>query len=115
MLPAVGQGAIAIETRSDDDFAVRRRANWTIVRRVWHVWRSARFCAVSVAVASYQSRLTRFIERDSLKLDGLVARPMAQSDLRDSLSGPPETAEALGALPRLAIDRTRRTFKRPLQ
>ena len=44
MLPAVGQGAIAIETRSDDDFRNRDYTKLDHRETVWRVWRSGRSC-----------------------------------------------------------------------
>ena len=96
MLPAVGQGAIAIETRADDEFAIEA------TRRLDH--RETRVACLAeraflrglgggcqLPIAGH----ARF-EGELLRLDGLVARPDGTKRLHDSLSGPPETAEALG-------------------
>jgi len=97
MLPAVGQGAIAIETRSDDDFAIET------TRKLDH-------CETRLACLAERAFLRGLgggcqlpiaaharLEGELLKLDGLVAKPDGSKRLQESISGPPETAEALGA------------------
>ena len=97
MVPAVGQGAIAIETRSDDDFAVE------ITSKLDH--RETRLACL--AERSFLRALgggcqlpiaghARF-DGESLRLDGLVALPDGSKRLQESLSGPPDHAEELGA------------------
>ena len=97
MLPAVGQGAIAIETRSDDDFALEttRKLDHRETRLACLAERAflrglGGGCQLPIAAHA------RF-EGELLKLDGLVAKPDGSKRLQESLSGPPETAEALGA------------------
>ena len=97
MLPAVGQGAIAIETRSDDALAIEATA-----RLDHHETRVACLaeraflrglgggCQLPIAGHAH-------FEGELLKLDGLVARPDGWKRVQDSLSGSPENAEALGA------------------
>jgi hydroxymethylbilane synthase len=97
MLPAVGQGAIAIETRSDNEFAVES------VSRLDH--RATRVecvaeraflrglgggCQLPIAAHAV-------IDDDVLKLDGLVAKPDGSEILRGSLSGHEHDAETLGS------------------
>ena len=97
MLPAVGQGAIAIETRSDDDFAIET------TRKLDH-------CETRLACLAERAFLRGLgggcqlpiaaharLEGELLKLDGLVAKPDGSKRLQESISGPSETAEALGA------------------
>jgi hydroxymethylbilane synthase len=97
MLPAVGQGAIAIETRTDDEFAVEA------TRRLDH--RETRLACLAeraflrglgggcqLPIAGHAR-----LEGELLKLDGLVARPDGSRRLQDSLSGPADKAEDLGA------------------
>ena len=97
MVPAVGQGAIAIETRSDDDFAVETTS------RLDH--RETRLACLAersflrslgggcqLPIAGHARR-----EGKLLELEGLVARPDGSKRLQESLSGPPEQAEAIGA------------------
>jgi hydroxymethylbilane synthase len=97
MLPAVGQGAIAIETRSDDDFALEttRKLDHRETRLACLAERAflrglGGGCQLPIAA---HARL----EDKLLKLDGLVAKPDGSKRLQESLSGPPDTAEALGA------------------
>lgn len=97
MVPAVGQGAIAIETRSDDVFAVETTS------RLEH--RETRLACLAeraflrslgggcqLPIAGH----ARF-EGELLKLEGLVARPDGTKRLQESMSGPPEQAEEIGA------------------
>ena len=97
MLPAVGQGAIAIETRSDDEFAVES------VSRLDH--RETRVACLAeraflrglgggcqLPIAAHA-----VIDDDVLKLEGLVAKPDGSEILRGSSSGPTHDAESLGS------------------
>lgn len=106
MLPAVGQGAIAIETRSDNEFAFE-----TTSRLDHHPTRIA--CS---AERSFLRRLgggcqlpiaaQGILDQDLLTLDGLVARPDGSEIWRDRLSGPMDQAEEIGsALAMLLMDR----------
>ena len=97
MLPAVGQGAIAIETRSDNKLAVQSAS------RLDH--RETRIACLAeraflrglgggcqLPIAAHAT-----LDGEVLKLDGLVARPDGSEILRGSLSGTPENPEALGS------------------
>ena len=97
MLPAVGQGAIAIETRGDDEFAVEatRRLDHHETRVACLAERAflrglGGGCQLPIAA---HARL----EGELLKLDGLVARPDGSKRLQDSLSGTPDKAEEIGS------------------
>lgn len=97
MLPAVGQGAIAIETRSDDNLAIEttRKLDHPKTRLACLAERAflrglGGGCQLPIAAHA------RF-EGELLKLEGLVAKPDGSKRLQESLSGPPETAEALGS------------------
>ena len=97
MLPAVGQGAIAIETRSDDEFAVD-----TTARLDHHETRLACLaeraflrglgggCQLPIAAHGV-------IRDDLLMLQGLVAKADGSQIWRDQLSGPPRNAEEIGS------------------
>jgi len=98
MLPAVGQGAIAIETRSDDEFAIE------VTRKLDH--RETRLACLAersflrslgggcqLPIAAHAT-----IEKDLLRLDGLVATPDGSQRLQDTLSGSADSAEDIGAL-----------------
>ena len=96
MLPAVGQGAIAIETRSDDDFAIEttckldhRETRLACLAERAFLRGLGGGCQLPIAGHA-------IIENNTLKLDGLVARPDGSKRLQDSLSGPPDTAETIG-------------------
>ena len=97
MLPAVGQGAIAIETRSDNEFAVQ------ITSRLDH--RETRLACLAERAflrslgggCQFPIAAHAVLERDVLKLDGLVARPDGSEILRGSSSGTPDDPEALGS------------------
>jgi hydroxymethylbilane synthase len=97
MLPAVGQGAIAIETRAGDEFALAttRKLDHLETRLACLAERAflrglGGGCQLPIAAHA------RF-EGDLLKLEGLVAKPDGSKRLQDSLSGPPEQAEEIGA------------------
>ena len=96
MLPAVGQGAIAIETRVDDEFAVE-----TTARLDHHQTRVACLaeraflrglgggCQLPIAAHAV-------VEGDGFMLDGLVAAPDGSQIMRDRLSGPASQPEEVG-------------------
>lgn len=103
MLPAVGQGAIAIETRTDDEFAVEvtRRLDHHETRLACLAERAflrglGGGCQLPIAA---HARL----EGDLLKLYGLVARPDGSKRLQDSLTGAPDKAEEIGSSLALAL------------
>jgi hydroxymethylbilane synthase len=97
MLPAVGQGAIAIEVRSENELAVEA------TRKLDH--RETRFACLAERAflrglgggCQFPIAAHAVIEHDLLKLDGLVARPDGSQILRDVLSGPANEAESIGA------------------
>jgi len=97
MLPAVGQGAIAIETRSDNEFA-----NQTISQLDHRETRLA--CLAERAFlrglgggCQFPIAAHAVLEGDMMKLDGLVARPDGSQILRGSLSGSSADSEAVGS------------------
>ena len=97
MLPAVGQGAVAIETRSDDDVAVE--ATSRLDHRETRVACLAERAFLRGLGGGCQLPIAghaRF-EGELLKLDGLVAKPDGSKRLQDSLAGSPDTGEAMGA------------------
>jgi len=97
MLPAVGQGAIGIETNSDNEFAVQ------MTSRLDH--RETRLACLAERAflrglgggCQFPIAAHAVLDGDTLKLDGLVAKPDGSQILRDSLSGPSNEAEALGS------------------
>jgi hydroxymethylbilane synthase len=96
MLPAVGQGAVAIETRADDRFTI------DAVCKLDHL-------ETRIACLAERSLLRELgggcqfpiaahavIEGTTLKVDGLVAKPDGSQILRENVSGLTENAELLG-------------------
>ena len=96
MLPAVGQGAIAIETRSDDNYALEttskldhRETRLACLAERSFLRGLGGGCQLPIAAHA-------IIEQNLLKLEGLVARPDGSKRLQESLSGPPDQAEEIG-------------------
>ena len=97
MLPAVGQGAVAIETRSDNEFAVEA------TRKLDH--RETRLACLAERAflrslgggCQFPIAAHAIVDGDSLNLDGLVAKPDGSEILRATLSGPVVDAERLGS------------------
>jgi hydroxymethylbilane synthase len=96
MLPAVGQGAVAIETRSDNHFAVEatRKLDHLQTRLACLAERS--FLRSLGGGCQFPIAAHARVVDDSLDLAGLVAKPDGSEILRDSLSGPVDDPEALG-------------------
>ncbi|HEU4934311.1 MAG TPA: hydroxymethylbilane synthase [Pyrinomonadaceae bacterium] len=97
MLPAVGQGAVAIETRSDNEFAVEatRKLDHRETRLACLTERS--FLRSLGGGCQFPIAAHAVVDGDSLKIEGLVAKPDGYEILRDSLSGPFVDAESLGS------------------
>lgn len=97
MLPAVGQGAIAIEIRSGDEFALE------VTRKLNH--RETRLaCLAERALlrtlgggCQFPIAAHAIVAGEELTLDGLVANPDGSQILRETLSGPSAQPEQLGA------------------
>ncbi|MEW6265201.1 MAG: hydroxymethylbilane synthase [Thermodesulfobacteriota bacterium] len=96
LLPAVGQGALGLETRRDDDWLGQKIAFLHHQPTAWCVSAERAFlvrmqggCQVPLAA------LGRILGR-SLKLDGLVASPDGRRFYRASMEAPLEEAETLG-------------------
>ena len=97
MLPAVGQGAVAIEIRSDNELAIEatQKLDHRETRLACLAERSflrslGGGCQLPIAAHAT-------IDGNSLELDGLVAKPDGSAILRDSISGPFVDAETLGS------------------
>jgi hydroxymethylbilane synthase len=106
MLPAVGQGAIAIEIRGDNEFAVEAtsRLDHRETRLACLAERSllrALGGGCQFPIAAHAT-----VDQDLLTIEGLVARPDGSQILRDTASGPTLEAEDIGnALATLLIER----------
>jgi len=97
MLPAVGQGAIAIETRRDDEFVVEatsrldhRETRLACLAERAFLRGLGGGCQLPIAAHAV-------LDGDLLILDGLVAKPDGSQIWRDKLSGPPDEAEVVGS------------------
>lgn len=97
MLPAVGQGAIAIETRSDDKHAVaatsqldHRETRTACLAERAFLRGLGGGCQLPIAAHAT-------IDGDQMNLDGLVAKPDGSEIWRDHLSGPVNQAEEIGS------------------
>lgn len=97
MVPAVGQGAIAIETRADDAFTIE------ITSALDH--EETRLCCLAERAflrslgggCQFPIAAHAIIDEGILKLDGLVSTPDGATMLRAQLSGSPGDAEAVGS------------------
>jgi hydroxymethylbilane synthase len=106
MLPAVGQGAIAIETRSDDKHAVaatsqldHRETRIACLAERAFLRGLGGGCQLPIAAHAT-------VDGDGINLDGLVAKPDGSEIWRDRSSGPITQAEQLGStLARNLIER----------
>lgn len=96
MLPAVGQGALGIETRSDDREAI------TVVQAMNHAPTRAACSAersllralgggCQLPIAGHAS-----VQENILRLDGLVASRNGEQQIRDTIEGRANDAEQLG-------------------
>ncbi|HJT67739.1 MAG TPA: hydroxymethylbilane synthase [Pyrinomonadaceae bacterium] len=97
ILPAVGQGAIAIETRADDEVTVAA-ANKLNHRPTELACRAERaFLRGLGGGCQFPIAAHALIEGDVLKLEGLVAKPDGSEILRGTSSGTAEDGEVIGA------------------
>ncbi|HEV2834416.1 MAG TPA: hydroxymethylbilane synthase [Pyrinomonadaceae bacterium] len=97
MLPAVGQGAIAIEIRADDDVTVEatRKLNHRETEVACRAERA--FLRGLGGGCQFPIAAHAVVEGELLKLEGLVARPDGAEILRDRLAGEPNEAEGIGS------------------
>lgn len=97
MLPAVGQGAIAIETRSDNELAVEATSKLDHVETRLACLAERAFLrglggGCQLPIAAHAT-----IDRDVINLDGLVAKPDGSEIWRDHLSGSLNDVEQIGS------------------
>ena len=97
MVPAVGQGAIAIETRADDEFTIRTTSDLDNRQTRLACLAERAFLRSLGGGCQFPIAGHAIIEDERLKLDGLVAAPDGSKILRDQLSGPPDNAEEIGS------------------
>lgn len=96
MLPAVGQGAIAIETRSDNEFAVQSAAQLDHRETRLACLAERAFLRSLGGGCQLPIAAHAVIADGLLKLDGLVAKPDGSEILRGKLSGDLDDPEACG-------------------
>jgi hydroxymethylbilane synthase len=96
MLPAVGQGAIAIETRGDNEFAVQSASQLDHLETRVACLAERAFLRTLGGGCQLPIAAHAVLDEDVLKLDGLVAKPDGSEILRGSSAGTTEDPEALG-------------------
>lgn len=97
MVPAVGQGAIAIETRADDEFVIETTGSLDHEETRLCCLAERAFLRSLGGGCQFPIAGHATIENEELKLDGLVATPDGARILRDQLSGSPADAEQIGS------------------
>ncbi len=97
MLPAVGQGAIAIETRADDAFVLETTGELNHRETRLACLAERAFLRSLGGGCQFPIAAHAIIEEEQLKLDGLVAAPDGARILRDQLSGPADNADEIGS------------------
>ena len=97
MVPAVGQGAIAIETRADDQFTIETTADLDHRETRLACLAERAFLRSLGGGCQFPIAGHAVIENDELKLVGLVAMPDGSKILRDQLSGPQDNADEIGS------------------
>lgn len=97
ILPAVGQGAIAIETRADDEIAVAAtsRLNHRATELACRAERA--FLRGLGGGCQFPIAAHAIVEGETLTLEGLVARPDGSAFIRDQLSRDLNLPEQLGS------------------
>ena len=96
MVPAVGQGAIAIETRADDEFAVETTGDLDHEETRLCCLAERAFLRSLGGGCQFPIAGHAVIENEELKLDGLVATPDGARILREQFSGSPRNADEIG-------------------
>lgn len=97
ILPAVGQGAIAIETRADDELAVAATAKLNH-RKTELACRAERaFLRGLGGGCQFPIAAHAIIEGQTLQLEGLVAKPSGEEILRGRNSGSANQPEEIGS------------------
>ena len=97
ILPAVGQGAIAIETRANDEVAVAATSKLSH-RSTELACRAERaFLRGLGGGCQFPIAAHAIVEGERLTLEGLVAKPDGSEILRGALSGTAEEGDVIGA------------------
>jgi len=98
ILPAVGQGAIAIETRADDETAVQSAKKLNHRTTEFACLAERAFLRGLGGGCQFPIAAHAVIEGDLLKLEGLVAKPDGSVFIRDQLSGKLHDAVEIGSV-----------------
>ncbi|MFN2530565.1 MAG: hydroxymethylbilane synthase [Pyrinomonadaceae bacterium] len=96
MLPAVGQGAVAIETRLEDQFTNQRVAKLNHEQTAIECMAERALLRSLGGGCQFPIAAHAIVYYDELKLDALVARPDGSQILRESVHGSVEEAEKIG-------------------
>lgn len=97
ILPAVGQGAIAIEVRADDAVAIEATSKLNHGESELACRAERAFLRGLGGGCQYPIAAHAVVEGELLKLEGLVAKPSGEEIIRDRLSGALDQAEEIGA------------------
>jgi hydroxymethylbilane synthase len=97
MVPAVGQGAIAIETRAGDQFTIETTVDLDHRETRLACLAERTFLRSLGGGCQFPIAAHAILDGEQLTLDGLVAAPDGSKILRDQLSGPKENAEEIGS------------------
>lgn len=97
MVPAVGQGAIAIEIRADNELALETTGELDHEETRLCCLAERAFLRSLGGGCQFPIAGHAIIENEELKLDGLVATPDGAQILRAQLSGAPEKPEEIGS------------------
>jgi len=97
MVPAVGQGAIAIETRADDAFTIETTSALDHEETRLCCLAERAFLRSLGGGCQFPIAAHAVIEDEQLRLDGLVATPDGARILRDQLSGPVANTDEIGS------------------
>lgn len=97
MVPAVGQGAIAIETRADDEFVIETTGSLDHEETRLCCLAERAFLRSLGGGCQFPIAGHAIIDEEQLRLDGLVATPDGSKILRNRLSGALANPEELGA------------------
>jgi hydroxymethylbilane synthase len=97
LLPAVGQGALGLEARGDDEKVLRLVAR--LDDAPTHAACAAERALLRQFGAGCQVPIAAHavVRGDALRLEGLVAAPSGEEVLREAVEGPAREAERLGA------------------
>lgn len=97
MVPAVGQGAIAIETRADDEFTIEATSALDHEETRLCCLAERAFLRSLGGGCQFPIAAHAIIDEGQLKLDGLVATPDGAKILRAQLAGPQANPDEIGS------------------